>query len=109
MKAKKNTQRNYTIGIPTQYRDNQNLYTTSTTANQNSSLLTEIGNVAGGIISGVNNAVNTGLDIIFGRSAAANDNATLLEQERLNNSGNTTTTLLICAALVVVVYFYFKK
>ena len=105
MKAKQLNSKNYTIGIPAQYKDSENLYTTTTAANQSSNLLTGIGN----IISGVNNAVNTGLDMIFGRSAAANDNATLLEQERLNNSGNTTTTILVCAALVAVIYFYFKK
>lgn len=107
MKAKQLTTKNYTIGIPAQYKDNANLYDTTTDANRSSSLLSGVGNMIGNIISGIGNAVTNGMGMINQRRA--NDNATALAQDQLSTGGNTTTTILVCAALVAVIYFYFKK
>ena len=107
MKAKQLQQRNYTIGIPQQYEDNQNLYTISTVANNGSSLMGGIGGLLDSVLGGIADAVLGGMDMINRRRQ--NENATALAQDSLSNSGNTTTTILICAALVIVVYFYFKK
>lgn len=107
MKTKQTKQRNYTIGIPSQYTDNKNLYGTSTTANNGSSLLGGVGGLLDSVVGGIGDVVT---DIVgLGNQRRANDNATALAQDQLSNSGNTTTTLLICVALVIVIYFYFKK
>ena len=107
MKAKQQTTRSYTIGIPSQYKDNANLYSTSTTANESSSLLGSVGGMLSNVISGIGNAVTNGINLINQRRQ--NDNATTLAQDQLSTSGNTTTTVLVCAALVAIIYFYFKK
>lgn len=107
MKAKQLNSKNYTIGIPTQYKDSENLYTTTTAANQSSSLFGGVGNMIGSIISGIGNSITDGIGMINQRRA--NDNATALAQDQLSTTGNTTTTILVCAALVAVIYFYFKK
>ncbi|MBO7201854.1 MAG: hypothetical protein J6V54_10745 [Bacteroidales bacterium] len=107
MKPKQLQQRNYTIGIPAQYTDNQNLYGTSTAANNGSSLLGGLESLLGNVVGGINNAINDGIDLLT--RGRLSDNATALEQDRLSMQSSTSTTLMVCAALVIVVYLYFKK